>query len=60
MALQLIPYGWDIHEGPQAGRVLREDLYKGLVMGVKATYFAWINSNANDSYFRRSTLRQCY
>ena len=42
-----------MQKGRQKGRVLREDLYKGLAQGVNATYFSWINTNASNCYLRR-------
>ena len=53
VAVQLLPYGWDIKNGPDKGWNLREDLYKGMVLGRNASYFSWMNGDPADSFLRR-------
>lgn len=59
VAVQLLPYGWEIKEGPQKGRTVREGLYKRMVVGLNATYFSWVNHDPADAFLRRyeSTLK---
>ena len=52
-ALQLFPYGWDIKEGLQKGSVVREGLYKKIVLGRSASYFSWVNQEPADAFFSR-------
>lgn len=53
VAVQLLPYGWEIKEGPRKGSTVREDLYKSMVLGLNATYFGWVNHDPMDAFLRR-------
>lgn len=59
VAVQLLPYGWDIKEGALKGRTVREKLYKGMVVGLNATYFAWVNHDPADAFLRRCVSIAC-
>ena len=53
VAVQLLPFGWEIQDGEHKGRTVRENLYKGMVVGLNATYFRWVNHDPADAFFRR-------
>ena len=47
--VQLFPYGWQLPDGS----VLREAEYAGMAAAANASYWSWVNPDAQNAFFRK-------
>jgi hypothetical protein len=54
MVLQLFPYGWQLPDGS----VMREAEYAGMAAATNASYWRWINRDAQNAFLRKCARRR--